>query len=139
MPGSDLAVAVEVRNDNSGPHTIPEIDAIYAGLRQQFPNASIRAANLTEIANAVTPFRNNLPIVTQEIGDTWIYGAPSDPLKVARYREVLRLRRSWIANGTLKVADATRRRAPAQILVGSRTHVGHRYQNVARFRSLYAT
>ena len=29
--------------------------------------------------------------VTQEIGDTWIYGVPSDPLKVARYREVARL------------------------------------------------
>ena len=33
----------------------------------------------------------------QEIGDTWIYGVPSDPLKVARYREVARLRDEWIA------------------------------------------
>jgi hypothetical protein len=98
VPGSDLAVAIEVANDNSGPHSIPEIKAIYAGLRKQFPNARIRASSLTDIANAVTPFRTNLPTVTQEIGDTWIYGAASDPVKVARYREILRLRRRWIAN-----------------------------------------
>jgi hypothetical protein len=105
VPGSDLAVSVEVRNDNSGPHSIPEIKTIYAGLRQQFPNAKIRAANLTDIANAVTPFRNNLPTVTGEIGDTWIYGAASDPVKVARYREILRLRRGWIDTGHWKAGD----------------------------------
>ncbi|HEY3937316.1 MAG TPA: DUF5054 domain-containing protein [Bryobacteraceae bacterium] len=106
VPGSELAVDVEVRNDNSGPHTIGEIKAIYAKLRRQFPNAQVKAANLTEIANAVQPFRHDLPIVTQEIGDTWIYGVPSDPVKVAHYREVVRLRRDWIAAGKWKVGDA---------------------------------
>jgi len=105
VPGSDLAVAVEVRDDNSGPHTVAEIEKIYAGLRKQFPKARIHAANLTEIANAVNPFRNTLPVFTREIGDTWIYGVPSDPVKVARYREVARLRRGWIAAGQIKVAD----------------------------------
>ena len=61
------------------------------GLRKQFPNAQVTAANLTDIANAVEPYRQRLPVVTQEIGDTWISGVPSDPLKVARYMEVARL------------------------------------------------
>ncbi len=107
VPGSDLAVAIDVRNDNSGPHTVGEIRKIYAGLRQQFPNASVRASNLTDIANAIAPFRASLPVVTQEIGDTWIYGVPSDPVKVARYREVVRLRNSWINSGEFKAGDAT--------------------------------
>jgi hypothetical protein len=107
VPGSDLAVAIEVRDDNSGPHTVAEIRKIYAGLRQQFPNAGVRASNLTDIANAIAPFRTALPVVTQEIGDTWIYGVPSDPVKVARYREVVRLRSSWIASGEFKAGDAT--------------------------------
>ncbi len=106
IPGSDLAVAVEVRDDNSGPHTLEEIDKIYAGLRQQFPGASITPCGLTEIANAVAPFRGGLPAVTQEIGDTWIYGVASDPVKVARYRELLRLRQQWIAAGTLQPGDS---------------------------------
>jgi hypothetical protein len=107
VPGSDLAVAVEVRDDNSGPHTVDEIHKIYADLRQQFPGAKITASNLTEIANAVVPFRSHLPVVTQEIGDTWIYGVASDPVKVARYRELLRLRHEWITTGKFRAGDAT--------------------------------
>jgi hypothetical protein len=105
LPGSDLAVAVEVRDDNAGPHTLEEIRKIYADLRQQFPKASIRASNLTEIANAVEPHKSALPVLTQEIGDTWIYGVASDPVKVARYREVLRLRTEWIHKGKLQAGD----------------------------------
>jgi hypothetical protein len=48
-----------------------------------------------------------LPVVTEEIGDTWIYGCSSDPLKVARYRAVSRLREEWIAQGGLQIGDAT--------------------------------
>ncbi len=107
IPGSDLAVDVEVRDDNAGPHTIEEIHKIYAGLRKRFPNAEVKAANLTDIANAIEPYRQRLPVVTQEIGDTWIYGVASDPLKVARYREVARLRNEWIESGKFHAGDAT--------------------------------
>ncbi|MBV8515196.1 MAG: DUF5054 domain-containing protein [Acidobacteria bacterium] len=105
IPGSRIAVSVNVRNDNSGPHTVDEINAIYAQLREQFPNARLKAANLTDIANAVLRYRETLPVLRQEIGDTWIYGVASDPVKVARFREVLRLRREWIAGGQLAAGD----------------------------------
>ncbi len=107
VPGSDLAVAVVVRDDNSGPHPLAEIADTYSALNLQFPNAKITATGLTEIANAVEPFRNSLPTINQEIGDTWIYGVASDPVKVARYRELARLRRSWIASRKFKSGDAT--------------------------------
>ena len=107
VPGSDLAVAIIVGNDNSGPHPPAEIADIYSDLTRQFPNAQITACGLTEIANAIEPFRKNLLTVTQEIGDTWIYGVASDPVKVARYREISRLRRSWIASGKFQSGDAT--------------------------------
>ncbi len=106
VPGSDLAIAIVVRDDNSGPHPAEEIARIYSDLGRQFPNAQIVATNLTEIANAVEPYRQNLPVVTEEIGDSWIHGIASDPLKVARYREVMRLRRSWIAGGNFQAGDA---------------------------------
>src|SRR5271157_1887499 len=79
-PHSDLAVAVEMRGDNSGPHSVEEITKIYADLRKRFPHAQVTAANLSEIAAAVEPYRRRLPVVTQEIGDTWIYGVASDPI-----------------------------------------------------------
>lgn len=106
IPGSDLAVAVEVRNDNGGPHTLDEITAIYAGLRARYPGAKIEASNLSEVAHAVAPYREDLPVVTEEIGDTWIYGIPSDPKKVARFREVSRMRRTWISSGHFAAGDA---------------------------------
>lgn len=107
LPQSDLAIAVEVRDDNSGPHTAEEIGKIYAALRRQFPKAAVRPANLTQIANAVNRFKSALPVIAQEIGDTWIYGVASDPVKVARYRELLRLREEWISRGKLAPADKT--------------------------------
>ena len=107
VPGSDLAVAVEMRGDNGGPHSVEEIRQIYADLRKQFPGATVTASNLSAIASALEPYRGHLPVVTQEIGDTWIYGTPSDPVKVAHYREVARLRREWIAQKRFGVGDPT--------------------------------
>ena len=117
IPGSPLAVSIEVRNDNSGPHTLEEITAIYARLRAKYPGASIQAAGVTEIALAMEPYRANLPIFTQEIGDTWIYGIPSDPLKVARYRETARFRRACIARHVFAPGDATDRELLRHLLL----------------------
>ena len=44
IPGSDLALATRVRDDNSGPHTAEEIATICTPhLAAQFPNAEIVA------------------------------------------------------------------------------------------------
>ena len=107
VPESDLAIAVMVGNDNSGPHTPDQIVSMYSELGHRFPNAEIIASSLTDIANAVEPYRGRLPVVTQEIGDTWINGVSSDPIKLARYREVARLRRKWISKGHFRVGDTT--------------------------------
>jgi len=107
VPDSDVAVAMVVRDDNAGPHTLTEIQETYATLSSRFPNAKIVPTTLSEIANAVEPHRGSLPVLTSEIGDTWIHGIASDPLKVARYREVARLRQQWLAQGKFAAGDAT--------------------------------
>jgi hypothetical protein len=106
VPGSELAISVNMRVDNTGPHTADEINGIYSDLKRRFPNAQLKAGSFTDIAMAVEPLRSTLPVVTQEIGDTWIYGAASDPVKIARYREVARLRTEWIAANKLSLGDA---------------------------------
>ncbi|HEY6185980.1 MAG TPA: DUF5054 domain-containing protein, partial [Terriglobales bacterium] len=107
VPNSDLAIAIVVADDNAGPHPPEEISKTYATLSAQFPNAQITPTSLTEIANAVEPHRGSLPIFTGEIGDTWIHGVASDPLKLARYREVARLRLHWVTQRKFAVGDAT--------------------------------
>ena len=107
VPDSDLAISVAMLGDNMGPHSVEEASKVYADLRKQFPQARVMAASLSDIAAAIEPFRQKLPVVTQEIGDTWIYGIPSDPVKMARYREVARLRKEWLAQGKFRVGDTT--------------------------------
>jgi hypothetical protein len=106
IPGTDVAVSIRVAIDNSGPHTEKEVKAYYAALRNRFPGARIVAANLSTIAEALRGVRGSLPVVTQEMGDTWIYGPASDPGKVARYRELCRLRGEWLADGRIHAGDA---------------------------------
>jgi hypothetical protein len=107
VPGSNLAYAIVMRDDNAGPHTPEEIGATFLNLKTRFPNADIRATDLAHVADAIQPHAGILPVVTQEIGDSWIHGIGSDPLKVARYRELCRLRNSWILEGKFKVGDST--------------------------------
>lgn len=107
VPGSDIAYAIVMADDNAGPHSPEEIAATYLNLRKRFPNAEIAATDLTHIADTVQPHANALPVVTQEIGDTWIHGIGSDPLKVARYRAVCHLRSAMIASGKFQAGDAT--------------------------------
>lgn len=106
IPRSDLAIDIEVHSDNMGPHTENEIREIYSKVKRRFPNAEITAANLSDVANALKPETSKLPVFTQEIGDTWIYGAPSDPPKIARYREMARLLNEWIQAKQLIAGDA---------------------------------
>jgi hypothetical protein len=107
VPDSDAAFAIVVKGDNSGPHTPEEISQTFATLKSRFPNAEIVPTNLTVVANEVARHTYALPVVTQEVGDTWIHGIASDPLKVARYREVSRLRQRWISEGRFAVGDPT--------------------------------
>jgi len=106
VPGTDVAVSIRVAIDNSGPHTVQEVKTYYTALRNRFPGARIVASNLSTLAEALRGVRDRLPVVTQEMGDTWIYGPASDPGKVARYRELCRLRAEWLANGRLHPGDA---------------------------------
>ncbi len=107
VPGSDVAIAIVVKDDNAGPHTVEEISTITADLAKRFPGARIVPTSLTKIAEAAAPHAALLPVVTQEIGDTWIHGIASDPLKVSRYREVCRLRQNWIQQEKFHIGDET--------------------------------
>lgn len=119
IPGAGVAVDVEVRNDNSGPHKPAEIAAMYAKLRQRYPGAAIKAATLNDVATAVDRVRGHLPEITSEIGDTWIYGCASDPVKVAHYRDTARLRQAWIAQAHFSAGDATDRKLLRSLLLAA--------------------
>ena len=83
--------------DNGGPLTEAGVTAVYRHVRQMYPDAHVHASTFDEFADAITPdVRAQLPVVTREIGDTWLYGNPSDQLKNVQFREMSRLRRACV-------------------------------------------
>lgn len=90
LPGGDEGFLVCVAGDNHGAHTPEEVETLLSNLRRDHPNAEIRGGTFEDLADAVCAIRETLPVVTSEIGSTWIHGFASDPVKIARYRECLR-------------------------------------------------
>ncbi|XP_076091967.1 uncharacterized protein LOC143063623 [Mytilus galloprovincialis] len=81
------ALCFAFRTDNSGPpENIEEILNYYEILRLQFPGAEIDASTFEDYIEAIQPIKNQLPVLTQEIGDTWIQGISSDPYKLTFQR-----------------------------------------------------
>lgn len=85
--------------DNCGPPSIEDIKQEFNRLSERFPNARIKASTMDAFAEKLAAIKDTLPVVNEEIGDTWIHGAGTDPKKVAEYRELIRLRNTWITQG----------------------------------------
>ena len=103
-PGSLHVLSFMYQVDNSGPPALNDVLAFWAMLRLRFPKANLTASSLDAYALAVlndAAVYNNLPVVTQEIGDSWLYGAPADPIKVATYREARRLLSQAVQDGII--------------------------------------
>lgn len=96
VPNLDEALTFAHTNDNHGPQTPAQVETVYTDLSAEFPTAQIRAATLDDFAHALERVRADLPMITGEIGDSWIHGVGTDPLKVSRYRALCRLRRRWV-------------------------------------------
>ncbi|KAJ3075896.1 hypothetical protein HK102_005517, partial [Quaeritorhiza haematococci] len=144
IPGMPVALAMNWRQDNEGPHSIEEIAWTFSQIRTFFPNAKrVVAGSFEDFADAMEEFlekrdespsthsassssssssslsssvdasingfrvkqngeienekvgnrgKDLLPEVEAEIGDTWIYGVPSDPYRMASFRALQRLR-----------------------------------------------
>lgn len=105
LPGGEEALAFGHSSDNLGPQNMGEVDAIYQHLRLAYPGAQVFASTLNTFAEKLTPIRTQLPVLGQEIGDSWIHGVGSDPIKVSQFRELLRLRQEWLADNPAIRAD----------------------------------
>ncbi len=103
--------------DNSGPPKREDIDGFFAALAQKYPNARIEAGSLDDFARELPAVWDTLPVVTEEIGDTWIHGVASDPLKTARLKRLLALVDGWLSDGTLPRASAEYEAVMEQLLL----------------------
>ena len=96
LPDGHTVVSVNFTGDNHGPHPYEQVKQIYAGLRKRYPGATLVPASFNEVAHDLLKVRKQLPIVTSEIGDTWIYGYGSAPIRMAKFRRLTALYAQWV-------------------------------------------
>ena len=85
--------------DNCGPQTKEMVIKQYDELKEKYPNAEIVASTLDDFAEALLKYKSCLPKIYEEIGDSWIHGGASDPLNISKFRELSRLRNTWVSKG----------------------------------------
>ena len=81
--------------DNMGPPQPQDVWEEIRRLQEKYPGAEIVSGTIDEFAQLVLAHKEELPVVTEELGDTWIHGAATDPYKMGAYAELLRLRDQW--------------------------------------------
>lgn len=91
LGSSDTAIFFAHTNDNLGGQSPEEVKEIFRELKEKYPEAEIVAADLNDVAVALREVEDELPVISSEIGDSWIYGTASDPKKVSQFRALGRL------------------------------------------------
>lgn len=89
--GDDIGLSFAHTSDNIGPQSVGQTVDTLRALRHAHPGVHIQASTLDIFAAEMWARRDAFPVVTQEIGDSWIYGTASDPQKLARFRALQRL------------------------------------------------
>ena len=106
VPGSPHALVFYYSPDNTGPpKSAAEVTSFWAATQAAYPHAELLLSSLDAFAEAILPLAESLPQVVGEIGQSWSYGAPGDPLKIAAFRTARRLRNEGVAAGWLDAED----------------------------------
>jgi hypothetical protein len=100
VPGHDEALFFMHSQDNMGPPSMEHLQNEFDRLKTKYPGAEICASTLDAFAAGLKKIRGRLPVVAEEIGDTWIHGTGSDPKKVSALKALVRLDGAWVKNGT---------------------------------------
>lgn len=91
--------------DNHGAPSPEKVLAHFDEIQMQYPDYEITAGTIDDFADVIWEVRHKLPVFEGEMGDSWIHGSATDPYKSACLRTLMRLKRQWIADGTLDRND----------------------------------
>ena len=80
--------------DNAGPPTPAAVIETIGRVRERFPGATVMASTMDAFARKLRAVKAQLPVVTGELGDTWIHGVGADPVKIAQFRALSRWRKA---------------------------------------------
>ena len=84
LPGSSHAIVFDWEGDNAGPPSAATVAGDFASLAKTFPGATIVASTLDDFLPFLEAAAPLLPVLENEVADTWMHGGGSDPQKVRR-------------------------------------------------------
>lgn len=105
VEGMEDALEFVFMMDNEGIPTEEEVLLKLDAIQKKYPSAEVMASTLDEYAEKVTEWKDRIPVLNEEIGDTWIHGVASDPLKVMIFRRMLSLKDKWKAENLFSLQD----------------------------------
>lgn len=83
--GMEDAIAFAHTMDNIGPQNVGHVIETLDQIKEENPKYDVQASTLDNYWNELRYIRDTLPVVTQEIGDTWIHGTGSAPRRLSRF------------------------------------------------------
>lgn len=101
LPNHDEILVFAHSGDNCGP---PSENEIYENIKKYeliYPNAEVMASTLDAFSESIETFKEKLPIIEKEIGDTWIHGLASDPHKIRVFKIFMNKIQEWQAAGKI--------------------------------------
>ncbi|KAA0165994.1 hypothetical protein FNF31_01608 [Cafeteria roenbergensis] len=106
VPGLDEVLVYAWRSDNAGPpQSAAEVQGYFKEVAALFPGATVEASTLDAFAAVLRPFKASLPVVTEEIGDTWVMSASTDAKKLMAARALERALEGCLASGDCDATD----------------------------------
>ncbi|GEM03203.1 hypothetical protein HMI01_01910 [Halolactibacillus miurensis] len=105
-------------HDNMGPpQSTEEIEALFSKLEKEYPEYDIIPSSLDAFARGIMVYKDALPVIEEEIADSWIHGVAADPKKIAEYKALLRLRTKWLKTGRLNRDSEAYKNLSAHLLL----------------------
>jgi len=89
--GGDIGLSFAHTSDNIGPQSVGQTVEALRHIVHEFPDARIVASTLDAFGEAMWERRERFPVITQEVGDSWIHGTGSDPQKLRHFRALGRV------------------------------------------------
>ena len=91
--------------DNHGAPSAEKLLGKIGAIKKEYPDYEVSAGSMDDFADVIWEQRKQLPVIENEIGDTWIHGSAADPYKSAALRELMALKAKWLGDGSMIRGD----------------------------------
>eukprot|EP01127_Copromyxa_protea_P005619 TRINITY_DN15506_c0_g1_i1.p1 TRINITY_DN15506_c0_g1~~TRINITY_DN15506_c0_g1_i1.p1 ORF type:complete len:787 (-),score=136.21 TRINITY_DN15506_c0_g1_i1:30-2390(-) len=84
-PVSGHALVVQCVLENAPAYTPVDVNMYINKVKKYFPNAHVAPSTFDNFSKQLLEHVDKLPVLKQDIGDTWVRAIPSDPIKTSTF------------------------------------------------------